>query len=71
MGRLFDLLFNPPPLPPLELPLPARMIPAIRVTVQQAFELAYHRGCFDGFVLGVLVALLFVPSLRGQRRKGE
>lgn len=70
MGRLFDILFNPPPMPPLDLPLPAQM-PAVRATVLQAFEMAYHRGCFDAFVLGVLVTVLFVPSVRVLRTEGE
>lgn len=64
MSQLFDILFYPPPMPPIDLPVPARLIPGIKATVMQAFELAYHRGCFDGFVAGVLVTLLFVPSIR-------
>ena len=40
MSRLFEILFNPPPLPPLNLPLSARTVPTVRATVLQAFEVA-------------------------------
>ena len=70
MGHLIDLLFKPPPLPPIELSLPARLVPGIRTSIVKAFELAYYRGVYDGFVAGVLLALLFVPSIRGRAAKG-
>lgn len=70
MGKLIEILFQPPPMPPLDLPLPARLIPGARVAIRQAFELAYYRGVYDGFIAGVLVALLFVPTLRGSLIKG-
>ena len=70
MGHLIDLLFKPPPMPPIELPLPARLVPGVRTTIARAFELAYYRGVYDGFVAGVLVALLFLPSIRTRVTKG-
>jgi hypothetical protein len=70
MGHLIDLLFKPPPIPPIELPLPARMLPGVRQTIVKAFEIAYYRGVYDGFVAGVLVTLLFVPSIRSRVIKG-
>jgi hypothetical protein len=70
IGHLLELLFKPPPIPPIELPLPARVVPGIRTTIEKAFVLAYHRGVYDGFVAGVLIALLFVPSIRGRVIKG-
>ena len=71
MGHLIDLLFNPPLMPPIELPLPARLLPGVRVTIAKAFELAYYRGVYDfGLVAGVLVTLLFVPSIRSRVIKG-
>ena len=70
MGHLIDLFFNPPPMPPIELPLPAAMIPGVRQTIAKAFELAYYRGVYDGFVAGVLLTLLFVPSIRSRVIKG-
>lgn len=71
MRHLFDLLFNPPAMPPIELPVPARFIPGIRTSIAAGFKLAYERGVYDGFLAGVLVTLLFVPSLRGRVAKGD
>ena len=70
MGHLIILLFKPPPIPPIELPLPARIVPGVRSTIAKAFELAYYRGVYDGLVAGVLLTLLFVPSIRGRIGKG-
>lgn len=70
MGHLFRLLFRPPPMPPIELPLPARIIPGVKVAIGQAFELAYYRGVYDGLLAGVLVTLLFLPSIRSRLAKG-
>jgi hypothetical protein len=70
MKYLFDLLFNPPPMPPIELPLPARVIPGVKTAIGVAFKLAYERGVFDGFIAGVLLTMLFVPSIRQRAVKG-
>ena len=68
---MFDLLFKPPPMPPIELPLPARLVPGVRATIARAFELAYFRGVYDGFVAGVLVALLLLPPIRSRVPRGN
>ena len=70
MRFLFDFLFSPPPMPPIELPLPARLMPGIKVTIAAAFKLAYERGVYDGFIAGVLVTIMFVPSIRNRAMKG-
>ena len=70
MRYLFELLFHPPVMPTIELPLPARLIPGVRTTLGAAFKLAYERGVFDGFVAGVLATLLFIPSIRARVIKG-
>ncbi len=70
MRFLFDLLFNQPQMPPIDLPIPARLIPKIHTTIQAALRLTYERGVYDGFVAGVLVSILFIPSLRGRAIKG-
>jgi hypothetical protein len=70
MGHLIDLLFKPPPMPPIELPLSARLVPGVRMTIVKAFELAYYRGVYDGVVAGVLVTLLFLPSIRNRVTRG-
>lgn len=67
MMRLIELLFSPPPMPDLILPLPARLLPHVKLTIQKACELFYYRGCFDGFIFGVLVALLFMQSRKARR----
>jgi hypothetical protein len=51
MGRLLDLLSKPPPLPPIELPRPARLVPGVRTTIVKAF-VVYYRGVYDGLVAG-------------------
>lgn len=71
MDNVFKLFFNPPPIPPIELPFPARMIPHIKLTIAKAFELAYHTGVRDGVIAGVLIALLFVPSIKNRLAKGN
>jgi hypothetical protein len=70
MGSVISLLFKPPPIPQIELPLPARVLPGVKATISQAFELAYYRGVYDGLVAGVLITLLFVPSIRSRVMKG-
>lgn len=67
MGRLLSFLFNPPPMPPLELPLPARMIAA----VSKAFELVYYRGVLDGVFAGAILALILMTAIRSRATKGE
>lgn len=64
MERLLRIFFNPPTMPEIELSLPARMIPHVKLTIAKAFELAYHVGVRDGVIAGVLITLLLVPSLR-------
>lgn len=70
LASLFHFLFRQPDLPLINLPLPVRMIPNVRQTIYQAFTLAYERGVYDGFVAGVLLSLLLLPSLRSQLLKG-
>ena len=59
-----------PPCPQSSFRLPARLIPGIRTSIAAGFKLAYERGVYDGFLAGVLVTLLFVPSLRARVVKG-
>lgn len=70
LASLFHFLFRQPDMPLINLPLPLRMVPHIRATISQAFTLAYERGVYDGFVAGVLLSLLLLPSLRSQLIKG-
>jgi len=70
IDHLINILFKPPPMPDLDLPFAAKLIPQIKVAIGKAFELAYYRGVYDGFLAGVLVTLLFVPALRGKVAKG-
>jgi hypothetical protein len=70
MGHLISLLFRPPPMPPIELPLPAKVIPGVKMAIGKAFELAYYRGVYDGFLAGVLITLLLLPSVRKRIAKG-
>jgi hypothetical protein len=70
MGRLIGMFFKPPPFPEITLPIAARLLPGIKVTIEKAFELAYYRGVYDGFIGGVLITLLFVPSIRSRVIKG-
>jgi hypothetical protein len=68
MWHLFTMLFSPPPMPEIDLPFLVRTIPGVKILISQAFELAYYRGVFDGFVAGVLATLLLVPSTRSQAK---
>ena len=70
MRHLFELFFNPPPMPPIHLPLPARLIPGVKTTITAVFKAVYERGVFDGFVAGVLVTLVFMPAVRRRIEKG-
>jgi len=70
MGHLIELLFKPPPMPTLDLPVAARLLPAIKVAIFKALEIIYYRGVYDGFIAGVLLTLLFVPSIRSRVIKG-
>jgi hypothetical protein len=70
MGHLLDLLFKPPPMPLIELPYPAKLIPGVKMAIGKAFELAYYRGVYDGLLAGVLLTLLFLPSIRSRITKG-
>jgi hypothetical protein len=70
LAALFHFLFRQPPLPPINLPITVRMVPGVKQTISQAFTLAYERGVFDGFIAGVLLSLLLVPSIRTGVAKG-
>jgi hypothetical protein len=70
MGKLIEMFFKPPPFPEITFPMAAKLIPGIKITVAKAFEMAYYRGVYDGFIGGVLVTLLFVPSIRSRVIKG-
>lgn len=74
MGWVMPMLgrfMSPPPMPPVELPfLPPRMKAGVLAQIEAAFKLAYERGLLDGFILGVLFALLFVPGLRHRAKEG-
>jgi hypothetical protein len=71
MGHLFDLFFTPPPMPPIELPLPAWLVPGVLEAIGAAFKLAYRRGVCDGLVAGVLLTLLIRPSIRRRGQQGD
>ncbi len=64
MGHIISILFNPPVCPEIALPIPAYLIPGIRMTIAEVFKVAYYRGVYDGMVAGVLLTLFFVPSIR-------
>jgi hypothetical protein len=70
VGHLITLLFRPPTVPPIELPMPAKLIPGVKIAIGKAFELAYYRGVYDGLIAGAIITLLFLPSLRKQLAKG-
>lgn len=70
MGSIISLLFRPPPIPQIDIPVAARLLPGVKSTIAQAFELAYYRGVYDGLVAGVLLTLLFVPTIRSRVMKG-
>lgn len=70
MGHLINLLFSPPPMPEIDLPIAAHLVPGVKILIKQAFELAYYRGVYDGFVGGILVALLLVPSIKRRLIRG-
>jgi hypothetical protein len=70
VGHLVNILFNPPEMPDIELPMAAHLIPHVKMAIAQAFELAYYRGVYDGLVAGVLLTLLFVPVIKERLGKG-
>ena len=70
MGHLINVLFTPPSCPDTVMPLIARMSPSVRTGIQQAFELTYYRGVYDGLIAGVLISLLLIPSIRNRALKG-
>lgn len=59
MKSLLDLICVPPEMPPLEVSLPSRIVAAIMTWAHGACELFYYAGLRDGFVLGVLIAIMF------------
>ena len=65
MGHIINILFTPPALD-VQYPFIARLVPALKVSVIKALELTYYRGVYDGFVAGVLVTLLFVPTIKNR-----
>jgi len=70
VGHLVNILFNPPEMPDIELPMAAHLIPHVKMAIAKAFELAYYRGVYDGMVAGVLLTLLFVPTIKERIGKG-
>lgn len=69
MERLLDLFFPPPEAPPIH-PLLELLVPGAKQALAETAKLIYHRGLYDGLIAGVLLTLLFVPSLRGRAPKG-
>ncbi len=70
MGHVINILFNPPPMPQIELPLPVHLVPGIKMTIEKAFNLAYYRGVYDGVIAGILLTLLLVPTIKSRIAKG-
>lgn len=64
MKHFISLFFSPPPIPEYSLPVAARLLPHVKLTIAKLFEFAYERGVLDGFIMGVLVALLFMQSIK-------
>jgi hypothetical protein len=53
-------------MPPIHIPLPASLLPGIQSTIAEAYKLVYFRGVYDGFIGGVLLALLLAPHIRNR-----
>ena len=64
MRYVFELFFKPPEMPPINLPLPASLIPGTKNALLEIYKAVYERGVFDGFIAGVLVAVLVIPAVR-------
>ena len=63
-GLLFSLLawiasafFTPPPVPPIHLPLPARLVPQVERTIGEAVSGAYLLGVENGIALGAILGI--------------
>jgi hypothetical protein len=70
MGHLIALFFKPPPMPPIDLPLPPRMASGVLSIIGKVYETVYFRGVFDGVIAGVLITLMFVPSIKSRALRG-
>lgn len=69
MWTLARLLFNPPPMPEISIPLKLNKVPGIMTTITKAFELAYYRGVLDGFVVGVILVMLVLVCMVIRKRE--
>lgn len=58
MHDLWKLIYNPPATPPLDIPL---VLKVAKVPIEKGLELFYLAGWYDGFVFGLVVALLLMP----------
>ena len=70
MMRLIALFLTPPTMPPIDYPVAVKLLPKLKIGITKAFEFAYFSGARDGFVLGLALALLFLPSIRSRALKG-
>ena len=71
MMKLVEILFNPPAMPHLNLPLlPHRIEATVLSSLGELYRTVYYRGVFDGLIAGTLLTLLFVPKIR-DRISGE
>lgn len=46
---------GPPPMPPVDLPIPLRWVPSVRQTLDGVYKAAYALGLADGFGAGLTV----------------
>lgn len=68
METLIERIFPAPVMPPLDLPMATRIVPAVKIAIAQAFKLAYYRGVMDGFLAGGMLVLAIVIAVRSSAR---
>jgi hypothetical protein len=58
MKDLLKWIYDPPPTPPLDIPFALKVA---KIPIEKGLELFYLAGWYDGFVFGLVVALLLLP----------
>lgn len=63
LGTLLRHFISPPPMPPIELPVPLRYMPAVKQAVTEVCKGMYYSGAMDGFACGMCLATAIILGL--------
>ena len=67
MDDLIDILFAPPELPVVSLPLPGRVAKTLLKAIADSYTLAFRAGLWQGAIAGALLTTIVILGLSLRR----